>query len=124
MTSIIQVLLPDRFIGRGNAKAQQCSMKLVEIGPRMQMELFKVERNVFEGDVMYHKYEAKTESEVKTLKQKSEQQKSLKIQRRKIQEENVKRKRELLEVAKTAKKAKFQKVYEAQEKEDSDEDSY
>ena len=89
----------------------------------MQMELFKVERNVFEGDVMYHKYEAKTESEVKTLKQKSEQQKSLKIQRRKVQEENVKRKRELLEVAKTAKKAKFQKAYEAQEK-DSDEDSY
>lgn len=97
-------------------------MKLVEIGPRIQMELFKVERNVFEGDVMYHKYQEKTESEVKSLKQKSEQQKSLKNQRRKIQEENVKRKRELLEVANTAKKAKFQKKYETRENE-RDEDS-
>lgn len=32
------------------------AIKLVELGPRLTLELFKVERGFHEGDVLYHKY--------------------------------------------------------------------
>ena len=102
-----KVSLPDRFIGRGNARSQQCSMKLIEIGPRITLELFKVERNIFEGEVLYHKYQIKTETEVKQLKDRVEKEKLLKVRRRQIQEDNVKRKLELQEANEKVKKAKF-----------------
>ena len=65
-----RVVLPDKFVGRGNAKAQQSSIKLSEVGPRLTLELFKVERGLCEGDVLYHKYESKTSEEAAALKQK------------------------------------------------------
>jgi ribosome biogenesis protein SSF1/2 len=62
------VVLPDNYMGKGNAKAQQSSMKLSEIGPRITMELFKVEKGLSEGDVLFHKYEQKTVAEASALK--------------------------------------------------------
>lgn len=55
-------------MGKGNAKAQQSSMKLSEIGPRITMELYKVEKGLAEGDVLYHKFEQKTAAEASALK--------------------------------------------------------
>lgn len=57
-------------MGKGNAKAQQSSMKLSEIGPRITMELYKVEKGLAEGDVLYHKFEQKTAAEAAALKAK------------------------------------------------------
>jgi ribosome biogenesis protein SSF1/2 len=96
-------------------------MKLVEIGPRLTLELFKVERNVFEGEVMYHKYQIKTETEVKQLKERLEKEKLLKVRRRQLQDENVKRKREILEASEKKKKAKFDKSITTHNKEESNE---
>ena len=91
------VVLPDQFIGKGNNKAQQSAMKLSELGPRIRLELFKVERGVGEGDVLYHKFEAKTPKEAAATKARVEMLKKLKEDRRATQAENVKRKREQLE---------------------------
>ena len=64
-----KITLPDRYIGRGNSQAQQSSMKLSEIGPRLTLELFKVENGVGEGDVIYHKFVYKSPAEATALKQ-------------------------------------------------------
>lgn len=62
--------LPDRFIGKGNAKSQQSAMKLTELGPRLTLEIFKVEQGVNEGDVLYHKFVHKTPAEAAKIKAK------------------------------------------------------
>lgn len=67
---ISKVVLPDRYMGKGNAKAQQSSMKLSELGPRITMELYKVENGLAEGDVLYHKFEKKSTAEATALKAK------------------------------------------------------
>jgi hypothetical protein len=66
----LQVTLPERFIGKGNAAAQQSAMKLTELGPRMTLELFKVEQGVNEGDVLYHKFVHKSREEAAKIKSK------------------------------------------------------
>lgn len=43
-------------------------MKLSELGPRMTLEIFKVEQGVNEGDVLYHKFVHKTKEEAQNLK--------------------------------------------------------
>jgi ribosome biogenesis protein SSF1/2 len=70
LINISKVVLPDRYMGKGNAKAQQSSMKLSELGPRITMELYKVENGLAEGDVLYHKFEKKSTAEATALKAK------------------------------------------------------
>ncbi len=65
-----QVTLPDRFAGKGNNKSQQSAMKLSELGPRMTLEIFKVEQGVNEGDILYHKFVHKTRDEANKTKAK------------------------------------------------------
>jgi ribosome biogenesis protein SSF1/2 len=96
------VMLPEKFRGKGNNKSQKSALKLVELGPRLRLKLVKVERGLASGDVMYHAYVHKTPEEVKELKQRKEQEASLKRQRREDQEANVQRK----QAAKDEKKAK------------------
>jgi ribosome biogenesis protein SSF1/2 len=44
-------------------------MKLIELGPRMDLELFKVENGMCEGDVLYHKFETKSKQEILQTKE-------------------------------------------------------
>jgi ribosome biogenesis protein SSF1/2 len=104
-----RVVLPDRFSGQGNAKLQQSAMKLIELGPRLTMDIFKVEKEIGEGDILYHKYETKTAAESKAQKAKIEKAKMIKLERKSIQEENVKRKREAIEEKRKAKDLKRSK---------------
>lgn len=97
-----QVTLPERFAGKGNNKAQQSAMKLSELGPRLSLEIFKVEQGVNEGDILYHKFVSKTRDEAARTKAKVEKTRALKEQRKAVQEQNVKRKREEQEEAKKA----------------------
>eukprot|EP01038_Epipyxis_sp_PR26KG_P008146 gene8146-11026_t len=92
-----KVTLPERFVGKGNGKTQLSAMKLTELGPRITLEIFKVEQGINEGEVLYHKFVQKSPEEVARLKAKIEQMKLLKEQRKNTQEENVKRKRETQE---------------------------
>lgn len=88
-----KVVLPERFLGKGNGKSQQSAIKLVELGPRVTLELYKVERGLCEGDVLYHKFESKSAEEAADLKKKKDAARLLKIQRKAEQAANVKRKR-------------------------------
>jgi len=94
-----RVMLPERYSGRGNLKNNQSVIKLVELGPRMQLQLVKVEQGLCAGEVMYHKFVNKTDEQKEKLRQKA----ALKQQRRQQQEANVKRKRDEAEAKKEEK---------------------
>ena len=98
------VQLPDKYVGRGNAKSQKSALKLVELGPRLSMELVKVEKGLGAGDIMYHAYVQKSPEEAAALKARKEKEAELKKQRRATQEANVERKRSIAEEKREAKK--------------------
>ena len=65
---------------------------LQEVGPRMELELMKVEEGMCEGRVLYHAYVQKTEEEVVALEKKKVDKEALRKKRREEQEANVRRK--------------------------------
>jgi ribosome biogenesis protein SSF1/2 len=98
------VQLSDKYVGKGNAKSQKSALKLVELGPRLSMELIKVEKALGTGDVMYHAFIHKSPEEAAALKEKKEKEAEQKKQRRAIQEANVERKRKAAEEKREAKR--------------------
>jgi len=111
-----QVVLPDKYTGRGNIKNNQSAIKLAELGPRMTLKLVKVMQGLFSGEVMYHAFVAKSDKEKEELRLKAEQRK----QRRLQQEANVKRKREAEEAKAQEKAEKRRKRKEKFESEKRD----
>ena len=107
------VTLPDRYVGRGNHKSQTSALKLVEIGPRLTLELQKVEKGLGAGAVLYHAYIQKTPEEAAALQRAADQAAALKIQRRKTQEQNVERKRKAAEEKRLAKKQRQEERQQA-----------
>mmetsp|Transcript_3273 Transcript_3273/g.4151 ORF Transcript_3273/g.4151 Transcript_3273/m.4151 type:complete len:209 (+) Transcript_3273:1-627(+) len=93
-----------------NKNTSQNIIRLSEIGPRMSLQLLKVEEGIFGGEVQYHKFHKKSKEEIRELRKKHEETAILKKQRREIQEENVKRKREEAEKKKLAKDKKKQRL--------------
>uniref|UniRef100_A0A663NDT5 Suppressor of SWI4 1 homolog n=1 Tax=Athene cunicularia TaxID=194338 RepID=A0A663NDT5_ATHCN len=85
--------LPQAYAGRGNMKAQQSAVRLTEIGPRMTLQLIKVEEGLAQGNVLYHGFIHKTEVEVKEILARKEAKLRLKAERRQKQEADVERKR-------------------------------
>eukprot|EP01129_Flabellula_baltica_P008164 TRINITY_DN3221_c0_g1_i1.p1 TRINITY_DN3221_c0_g1~~TRINITY_DN3221_c0_g1_i1.p1 ORF type:complete len:409 (+),score=124.54 TRINITY_DN3221_c0_g1_i1:31-1257(+) len=75
------------------AKNTKQSLRLQEIGPRMDLELVKIEENLCTGSVWYHKYESRTEEEIKDQERKLEEKRLLRIERRKAQEANIEKKK-------------------------------
>eukprot|EP00227_Mantoniella_beaufortii_P007604 CAMPEP_0197592628 /NCGR_PEP_ID=MMETSP1326-20131121/15198_1 /TAXON_ID=1155430 /ORGANISM="Genus nov. species nov., Strain RCC2288" /LENGTH=382 /DNA_ID=CAMNT_0043158349 /DNA_START=281 /DNA_END=1426 /DNA_ORIENTATION=- len=65
---------------------------LQEIGPRMELELMKVEEGMCEGRVLYHAYVSKTEEEVVEQEQKQVDKDALRKRRKEDQDANVRRK--------------------------------
>ena len=48
--------LAGKYAGRGNVAKLESSIKLAELGPRLSLQLCKVQRGVFDGDVLYHAF--------------------------------------------------------------------
>eukprot|EP00592_Proboscia_alata_P000918 CAMPEP_0194373944 /NCGR_PEP_ID=MMETSP0174-20130528/22318_1 /TAXON_ID=216777 /ORGANISM="Proboscia alata, Strain PI-D3" /LENGTH=455 /DNA_ID=CAMNT_0039153231 /DNA_START=49 /DNA_END=1416 /DNA_ORIENTATION=- len=88
-----QVVLPQSYRGKLNNKKSKSALKLVELGPRATLQLFKVERGLGGGDVMYHAHYTKTRKEIQDQKDKIAKAASLKNQRREEQDRNVERKK-------------------------------
>ncbi|XP_068778810.1 P2Y purinoceptor 11 [Struthio camelus] len=86
--------LPQAYAGRGNMKAQQSAVRLTEIGPRMTLQLVKVEEGLAQGNVLYHSFIHKTEAEVQEILARKEAKLQLKAERRQKQEADVERKRQ------------------------------
>ncbi|CAI5795891.1 Brix domain-containing protein [Podarcis lilfordi] len=86
--------LPQAYAGRGNMKAQQSAVRLTEIGPRMTLQLIKVEEGLSQGNVLYHSFIYKTEEELQAALARKEARLQLKAERRRKQEADVERKQE------------------------------
>ncbi|KAG4066891.1 hypothetical protein HA402_008993 [Bradysia odoriphaga] len=86
------VVLPQTLKSRGNVENNKSEIKLHEIGPRLTIELVKVEDGLFTGEILYHKQVVKTEEELAAIQAQREEKRRLKLERKKIQSENVDRK--------------------------------
>uniref|UniRef100_A0A8V0XH08 Peter pan homolog n=1 Tax=Gallus gallus TaxID=9031 RepID=A0A8V0XH08_CHICK len=85
--------LPHSCAGRGNMKEQQSAVRLTEIGPRLTLQLVKVEEGLAQGEVLYHSFVQKSEAELRELLERREAKLRLKEERRRLQEEAVQQKR-------------------------------
>ena len=74
-------------------KMVQSAVRLTEIGPRMRLQLIKVEEGMNDGLVLYHALKTKTEKEIEALERKRAKAAALKEKRRKEQEERVAKKK-------------------------------
>uniref|UniRef100_A0A8D3D324 Peter pan homolog n=1 Tax=Scophthalmus maximus TaxID=52904 RepID=A0A8D3D324_SCOMX len=86
--------LPQVYSGRGNMASQQSAVRLTEIGPRMTLQLTKIQEGMGEGNVMYHSIISKTEEEIQEILDRKEAQLKEKEGRRKKQSQNVAQKKE------------------------------
>jgi ribosome biogenesis protein SSF1/2 len=102
------VELAQNYIGRGNKSQGKSALKLVELGPRLCLELIKVEQGLGEGNVMFHAHVKKTPEEAKEIQEKAEGKIRQKNLRRQEQDRNVERKRKVQEEKREAKKERKQ----------------
>ncbi|XP_029292847.1 LOW QUALITY PROTEIN: suppressor of SWI4 1 homolog [Cottoperca gobio] len=89
--------LPQIYSGRGNMASQQSAVRLTEIGPRMTLQLAKIEEGMGDGNVLYHTMISKTEEEIQEILNRKEAQLKEKARRRKKQEHDVAQKAEMRE---------------------------
>ncbi|EDV93468.1 protein Peter pan [Drosophila grimshawi] len=82
------VVLAQTLKSKGNLEDCKSSVKLHEIGPRLTMQLIKIEEGLLTGEVLYHDHVIKTEDEKDTLRKLVEKKRKLKEQRKKQQTEN------------------------------------
>ncbi|KAF9574763.1 hypothetical protein EC968_005549 [Mortierella alpina] len=87
------VTLGQDYVGRNNRRQDQRAIKLVELGPRMELKLVKIQGGMCDGEVLYHDFIKRSPEELKA--QKAERQKKMqeKAARRKAQEVNVAKKK-------------------------------
>jgi ribosome biogenesis protein SSF1/2 len=71
----------------------QRAIRLTELGPRLTLELVKVEEGMCDGKILYHRYVKKSKKEEKDLEVKHKTKADEKARRRKEQEENVARRK-------------------------------
>ncbi|KAJ1996600.1 rRNA-binding ribosome biosynthesis protein, partial [Coemansia thaxteri] len=107
------VTLPQDYVGRGNTKNEQRAVRLLELGPRMELRLMKVEGGLCEGDILYHNYLHKTKSQMDKEARMRQIKLTRQARRRQEQEQNVERK----------KKTKSRKVNTAKNEKTSDDDN-
>ncbi|CAF2035774.1 unnamed protein product [Rotaria magnacalcarata] len=113
-----EVILSQQLRSRGNLKSNQSAIRLTEIGPRMTLELVKIEEGLCDGEVLYHTYISKTPEEIAELRKRNTEKKRLKDQRIREQEENIKHKQE--NKKQTQKSSSKQNDEETDEEESSD----
>ncbi|KAH8808114.1 Brix domain-containing protein [Xylogone sp. PMI_703] len=82
----------DGGAGSGD-QVQKKAIKLVELGPRMKLRMTKVEEGVCSGKVMWHEYIHKSKEEIQEMDKMWEKRRQEKEMRKKIQKENVEKKR-------------------------------
>lgn len=92
---------------RGDVRGtRQSRVKLTEIGPRLELQVIKIEEGLCDGKVLYHTFENRTAEEVAAKDSEMLEKKRLKEERRRIQNENVKRKESLKKMKEDAEKSK------------------
>ena len=112
-----QVVLPQTLKRKGNLENNKSAVQLHEIGPRLTLELIKIEEGLLTGEVLYHNHIVKTEEEKEALRKMIEKKQKLKEQRKKQQAENRERNLQI------KKEAKWQKKREEREDSEPEDDA-
>nr|CAD7454096.1 unnamed protein product [Timema tahoe] len=86
------VVLPQTLTSRGNIAGGQSGIRVHELGPRLTLQLMKVEDGLMNGEVLFHELIQKTDEEKLFIKKKRDEKSKLKEKRKKTQEENTKKK--------------------------------
>ena len=104
------VTLPDTYVGVGNVAKQKSALKLVEIGPRLSLQLSKVEKGLSDTNkiVLYNVHVTKSKEEIESKQNEINMAKQLKEERKRVQEQNVEQKRRLKEQKLQQKQLKIQ----------------
>jgi ribosome biogenesis protein SSF1/2 len=105
-----QVTLPDTYVGVGNVAQQKSALKLMEIGPRLSLQLIKVEKGLSDTNkiVLYNLHVTKSKEEIETKQNEINRAQQLKEERKRQQEQNVEQKRLLKEQKLQQKQRKLQ----------------
>uniref|UniRef100_A0A1B6D159 Brix domain-containing protein n=1 Tax=Clastoptera arizonana TaxID=38151 RepID=A0A1B6D159_9HEMI len=111
------VTLPQKLSSRGNLAASQSAIRLHELGPRLSLQLIKVEDGLLDGEVLFHELVYKTEEEKILINKLREERKRLKEKRKREQEINKaqkeKKKEELKQKSLEGMKKKMPKELES-----------
>ncbi|GIY28698.1 suppressor of SWI4 1 homolog [Caerostris darwini] len=91
------VILPQPISSRGNITSEKSAIRLYEIGPRIKMQLVKIEEGLMSGEILFHEYLSKTPEEIEAIKAKIKAKKHLKEQRQAQQKKNVEKKKAVKE---------------------------
>jgi len=86
------VVLSQPISSRGNITSEKSAIRLYEMGPRLKLQLIKIEEGLMTGEVMYHEFIKRTPEEIKALQDRIKSQKLLKEKRKAEQKKNVERK--------------------------------
>jgi ribosome biogenesis protein SSF1/2 len=78
----------------GSAPTKKEKVSLVELGPRLTMQLKMVRDGAMDGDLIYVRDSKLTPKEIEVVRERNAQKKALRDQRRKEQEKNVQSKKE------------------------------
>ena len=82
------------IIDEKNNKNEKTTIKLREIGPRMNLRIFKIQEGFFKGNVVYHSLIKKTRKEIYEILTEKKMKEKEKKERQKTQEENIIKKQE------------------------------
>lgn len=77
----------------GLSNVERRGVVLSELGPRMRLQLMKVEEGLCEGKVLWHQYREKSKEEEREQEKIWEQRKKEKEERRRVQKENIDKKK-------------------------------
>lgn len=118
-----QVVLP-QDLHSGNMANNKSAVHLHEIGPRLTMQLMKVEDGVMTGEVLFNETVVKTDEEIERIKKMREKKKRIKEQRQKTQNENRKKNEAEAAKKKTRGERKHQLTEEPEVEPDDDAEYY
>ena len=85
-----KITLPDDFQNR--KKDSNVALRLHELGPRLSLDLIKIEEGICRGNVVHHAHIKRSPAEIKKQLDGLKNKRDLKEKRKKEQEENVKAK--------------------------------
>lgn len=66
------VTVNQKIISRGNVESGKSAIRLTELGPRLTLQLMKIEDGLLDGEVLYHDLIHKSEEEKLEIQKKRE----------------------------------------------------
>ncbi|XP_063976507.1 protein Peter pan [Diachasmimorpha longicaudata] len=110
------VVLSQKLSSRGNLQNSNSAIKLYELGPRISLQLMKVEDGLLDGGILFHETIHKTEEEKQRIEKIREKKKKTKEARMKVQKENKQAKEKAKEELKVKSKEGMKRKWEMEAK--------